>query len=202
MPNQKRTKIVATLGPATSEKETIKKMILAGVDVFRINFSHANYDDVKQRIKMIRDLGDELHRSTAILADLQGPKLRVGIMKEEIVVEPGDKITFCTGDEFEGSKDRIYMNYRNFPKDVNPGERILLDDGKLIFEIEATNNKNEVNAVVVQGGPLRSKKRSEPSQYENLSSCPYCKRQRRCDLRSKTGGRLDRTFIYSPCRRH
>ncbi|MBT8262651.1 MAG: pyruvate kinase [Bacteroidia bacterium] len=158
MPKQKRTKIVATLGPASSDKETIKKMILAGVDVFRINFSHANYDDVKKRIGIIRDLGDELHRSTAILADLQGPKLRVGIMKEEIVVEPGDKITFCTGEEFEGTKDRIYMNYRNFPKDVNPGERILLDDGKLIFEIEATNNKNEVNAVVVQGGPLRSKK--------------------------------------------
>jgi pyruvate kinase len=133
-------------------------MILAGVDVFRINFSHANYDDVKERIKMIRDLGDELHRSTAVLADLQGPKLRVGIMKEEIVLKPGDKITFCTGEEFEGTKDRIYMNYRNFPKDVKPGEQILLDDGKLIFEIEATNSKNEVKTVVVQGGPLRSKK--------------------------------------------
>ncbi len=158
MPNQKRTKIVATLGPASSEKEIIKNMILAGVDVFRINFSHADYDDVKERIQMIRNLGDELHRTTAILADLQGPKLRVGIMKEETVVEPGDKITFCSGEEFEGTKDRIYMNYGNFPKDVNPGERILLDDGKLIFEIEATNKKNEVNAVVIQGGPLRSKK--------------------------------------------
>jgi pyruvate kinase len=158
MPNQKRTKIVATLGPATSDKETLKRMILAGTDVFRINFSHANYDDVKKRVKMIRDLGDELHRSTAILADLQGPKLRVGIMKEEIVVKPGDKIAFCTGEEFEGTKHKIYMNYSNFPKDVNPGERILLDDGKLIFEVEATNNKNEVNTVVVQGGPLRSKK--------------------------------------------
>jgi len=158
MPNQKRTKIVATLGPATSDKETLKRMILAGTDVFRINFSHANYDDVKKRVKMIRDLGDELHRSTAILADLQGPKLRVGIMKEEIVVKPGDKIAFCTGEEFEGTKHKIYMNYSNFPKDVNPGERILLDDGKLIFEVEATNNKNEVKTVVVQGGPLRSKK--------------------------------------------
>ena len=158
MPNQKRTKIVATLGPATSDKEVIKEMILEGADVFRINFSHANYDDVKQRIKYIRELGDELNRSTAILADLQGPKLRVGVMKEEVIVEPGDKITFCTGKEFEGTKDRVYMNYDNFPKDVNPGERILLDDGKLIFEVESTNDKNEVKAVVRQGGPLRSKK--------------------------------------------
>ena len=158
MPNQKRTKIVATLGPATSDKEVIKEMILEGADVFRINFSHANYDDVKQRIKYIRELGDELNRSTAILADLQGPKLRVGVMKEEVIVEPGDKITFCTGKEFEGTKDRVYMNYDNFPKDVNPGERILLDDGKLIFEVESTNDENEVKAVVRQGGPLRSKK--------------------------------------------
>lgn len=158
MPNQKRTKIVATLGPATSDKETIKKMILEGVDVFRINFSHANYDDVKKRIKIIRELGEEMQSSTAILADLQGPKLRVGIMKEEVVVEPGDKIMFCTGEEFEGTSDRVYMNYDNFPKDVKKGERILLDDGKLMFEVKDTNNKNEVHTVVLQGGPLRSKK--------------------------------------------
>jgi pyruvate kinase len=158
MPNQKRTKIVATLGPATSEKDVIRQMILEGTDVFRINFSHANYEDVEQRIRYIRELGEELNRSTAILADLQGPKLRVGIMKEEVIVEPGEKITFCTGDEFEGTRDRVYMNYGNFPKDVNPGERILLDDGKLIFEVVSTNKKNEVEAVVRQGGPLRSKK--------------------------------------------
>lgn len=158
MPIQKRTKIVATLGPATSEKKVIKAMIMEGADVFRINFSHANYEDVRERIRLIRELGDEMNRSTAILADLQGPKLRVGVMKEEVVVEPGDKITFCTGEEFEGSSDRVYMNYDNFPKDVNPGERILLDDGKLIFEVESTNKKDEVKAVVRQGGPLRSKK--------------------------------------------
>ncbi len=158
MPTQKRTKIVATLGPATSEKKVIKAMILEGADVFRINFSHANYEDVRERIRLIRELGEEMNRSTAILADLQGPKLRVGVMKEEVVVEPGDEITFCTGEEFEGSSDRVYMNYDNFPKDVNPGERILLDDGKLIFEVESTNKKDEVKAVVRQGGPLRSKK--------------------------------------------
>ena len=158
MPNKKRTKIVATLGPATSDKKTLKAMIQQGVDVFRINFSHADYDDVKKRIKMIRELGKELHTSTAILGDLQGPKLRVGIMKEEVVVQPGDTISFCTGTEFEGTAKKVYMNYDNFPKDVNPGERILLDDGKLMFEVEATNKKDTVKAKVIQGGPLRSRK--------------------------------------------
>ncbi|MEM7187151.1 MAG: pyruvate kinase [Bacteroidota bacterium] len=158
MPNQKKTKIVATLGPATNDRKILKKMIKEGVNVFRINFSHADYESVRKRIKMIRDLGDELGTSTAVLADLQGPKLRVGIMKEEVVVSPGDVISFCTGKEFEGTRDRVYMNYDQFPKDVKKGERILLDDGKLIFEILSTNEKDTVKAKVVQGGPLRSKK--------------------------------------------
>ena len=158
MPKQKRTKIVATLGPATSDKETLRAMIQEGVDVFRVNFSHANYDDVKERIQMIRSLGEEMDTTTAILGDLQGPKLRVGIMKEEVVVQPGDVIKFCTGKEFEGTAKKVYMNYDNFPKDVKVGERILLDDGKLMFEVLETNNKNEVKAAVIQGGPLRSRK--------------------------------------------
>ncbi|MAZ73478.1 MAG: pyruvate kinase [Flavobacteriaceae bacterium] len=158
MPKQKRTKIVATLGPATSDKKILRAMIEEGVDVFRINFSHANYDDVKERIQMIRSLGDEMNTTTAILGDLQGPKLRVGMMKEEVVVQPGDTIKFCTGKEFEGTAKKVYMNYDNFPKDVNAGERILLDDGKLIFEVLETNNNNEVKAAVIQGGPLRSRK--------------------------------------------
>ena len=158
MPFQKKTKIVATLGPATSDKNILRQMIIAGVNVFRINFSHADYKDVKKSIKMIRELGDEMGTSTAILGDLQGPKLRVGVMKEEVVVQPGDIISFCTGKEFEGTSERVYMNYDNFPKDVKKGERILLDDGKLMFEVLETNGKDEVKSKVIQGGPLRSKK--------------------------------------------
>lgn len=158
MLKQKRTKIVATLGPATSDRETLRAMMKEGVDVFRVNFSHANYEDVKERIQMIRSLGEELNTSTAILGDLQGPKLRVGIMKEEVVVLPGDTILFCTGKEFEGTAKRVYMNYDNFPKDVKKGERILLDDGKLMFEVIETNGEDKVKAKVLQGGPLRSRK--------------------------------------------
>jgi len=158
MPTKKKTKIVATLGPACSSKEVIKKMIDAGVNVFRINFSHADYTDVKERIDIIRELNDEYGYTTAILADLQGPKLRVGVMKEDVVVNPGDIITFQTAEDVPGTKERVYMNYLSFPQDVNPGERILLDDGKLIFEALETNGTTEVVCKVIQGGPLKSKK--------------------------------------------
>ena len=104
MPTNKKTKIVATLGPATSSKDTLKEMLQAGVNVFRINFSHANYDDVRERVQMIRDLNEEEGFTAAILADLQGPKLRVGTMKEDVVVAAGDEIVFATGEKFEGSK--------------------------------------------------------------------------------------------------
>jgi len=154
----KKTKIVATLGPATSSKEVLKNLIDSGADVFRINFSHANYDDVTERINMIRELNDEYGYNTAILADLQGPKLRVGVMGSEVVVNEGDEISFETGKEFKGNKDSVYMNYDQFPKDVKKGERILLDDGKLIFEVVKTDKKSKVLARVIQGGPLKSKK--------------------------------------------
>ncbi|WNM19530.1 pyruvate kinase [Flavobacterium capsici] len=158
MPTRKKTKIVATLGPACSSKEVIKDMIEAGVNVFRINFSHADYADVKERIDIIRGLNDEFGYTTAILADLQGPKLRVGVMKEDVVVNPGDIITFQTAEDVPGTAERVYMNYKTFPSDVNPGERILLDDGKLIFEALETNGSTEVVCKVIQGGPLKSKK--------------------------------------------
>jgi pyruvate kinase len=158
MPTRKKTKIVATLGPACSSREVIKEMIDAGVNVFRVNFSHADYEDVKERINIIRSLNEEFGYTTAILADLQGPKLRVGVMKEDVVVSPGDIITFQTAEDVPGTKERVYMNYKEFPRDVNPGEKILLDDGKLMFEALETNGSTEVVCKVIQGGPLKSKK--------------------------------------------
>ncbi len=158
MPTNKKTKIVATLGPACSTREVIKEMIEAGVNVFRVNFSHADYDDVKSKIDIIRSLNDEYGYTTAILGDLQGPKLRVGVMKEDVVVHNGDLITFQTAEDVPGTAQRVYMNYKEFPKDVNPGEKILLDDGKLMFEAVETDRKTEVVCRVIQGGPLKSKK--------------------------------------------
>lgn len=158
MSTRKKTKIVATLGPACSTKDVLKDMIDAGVNVFRINFSHADYTDVSARIDMIRELNEEFGYNTAILADLQGPKLRVGVMKEDVIVSKGDIITFQTAEDVPGTADRVYMNYKQFPADVNPGEKILLDDGKLIFEAIESNGVSEVICRVVQGGPLKSKK--------------------------------------------
>lgn len=158
MHKSKNTKIVATLGPATSSKKVLKAMLESGVNIFRINFSHANYKDVEERIQMIRELNEKYGYNAGILADLQGPKLRVGVMKEEVIVNKGDIITFATGEEFQGTAERVYMNYESFPRDVKAKERILLDDGKLIFEVVKTNGKNEVEAKVIQGGPLRSRK--------------------------------------------
>jgi len=155
---RKKTKIVATLGPATSSKDVIKRMMEEGANVFRINFSHANYDDVKERIQMIRELNEEFGYNAGILGDLQGPKLRVGVMKNEVIVNEGDEIIFATGERFVGTKQRVYMTYDRFPQDAKPGERILLDDGKLIFEVVSSDQKTEVKARVIQGGPLKSKK--------------------------------------------
>ena len=154
----KKTKIVATLGPATSSEEIIKKMILAGVNVFRINFSHANYDEIKQSILLIRKVDKNLETNTAILGDLQGPKLRIGKIKENTFIEEGDEIIFSTHSPFEGDNYKVYMNYQNFPMDVSKGEKILLDDGKLIFEVLSSDKLNEVKARVIQGGQLKSNK--------------------------------------------
>ena len=158
MSTNKKTKIVATLGPACSTREIIKDMIEAGVNVFRINFSHADYEGVKEKIDIIRGLNAEFGYTTAILGDLQGPKLRVGVMEEGTVVNDGDIITFTTAEDILGTAQKVFMKYQNFPNDVNPGERILLDDGKLIFEIISTDKKTEVVAKVIQGGELKSKK--------------------------------------------
>jgi len=154
----KKTKIVATLGPASSSREVIKDMMLNGVNVFRINFSHADYEDVLERIQLIRELNMELGFHVGILADLQGPKLRVGNMAPDTLVEAGQEVRFTTEKVDLGTANAIYMNYAQFPKDVSPGERVLLDDGKLIFEVLDTDKKSSVTARVVQGGVLKSKK--------------------------------------------
>lgn len=154
----KKTKIVATLGPATDNPEILRKMIQAGANVFRINFSHADYEEVVNRIKMVRSISEEIGTNVALLADLQGPKLRIGVMEDNVFVNDGDTITFVTGEAFVGDNTRVYMNYTQFPQDVKEGERILLDDGKLIFEVVSSNQQDEVVAKVIQGGALKSKK--------------------------------------------
>ena len=158
MPLHKKTKIVATLGPASESEEVLEQMILAGTNVFRINFSHADHSDVAKRIQIIRELSEKLNLHISILGDLQGPKLRLGVIEEGAFVNPGDLVDFNTSAPFQGNAKSAYMTYKRFPLDVNLGERILLDDGKLIFEVVSSDRKELVTAKVIQGGPFKSKK--------------------------------------------
>lgn len=153
----KKTKIIATLGPASSNKETILELIKAGADIFRINFSHADYEIVRKNVELIREINKENGFSVGILGDLQGPKLRVGVVKEGSYLNPGDILTF-TNEKIEGDSTKVYMTYQKFPQDVKVGERILIDDGKLVLEVIETNNLDTVRAKTIQGGPLSSKK--------------------------------------------
>jgi len=157
MPQPKKTKIIATLGPSCETKEIMRRMVLSGVNVFRINFSHAVYESVLAKIKAIRELNEELGFHVSILADLQGPKLRVGVMQKKVSLKKGDPFIFTTN-ECIGDATRAYMNYKQFPTDVKVGENILVDDGKLMFEVVETNSVDTVITKVVRGGKLKSKK--------------------------------------------
>lgn len=154
----KRTKIVATLGPASSSAEVIEEMIKAGTDVCRINFSHGSYDVVIDQINSIRAINKKLGTHTAILADLQGPKLRIGVVENNGVELVAGKEIIITTTECVGTAERIYITYPQFPRDVKAGENILIDDGKLLLNVIATNGKDEVKAIISHGGILSSKK--------------------------------------------
>ncbi len=157
MRNRKKTKIVATLGPACDTPEILEKMMTTGVNVFRVNFSHANYKNVEEKIKQIRAINKKKGYNVAVLADLQGPKLRVGVMGSGIILKKGDTFSFTT-EECEGTAEKAFMTYTNFPKDVKKGEQILVDDGKLLFEVIETDGDSLVTTKVLRGGPLTSKK--------------------------------------------
>lgn len=152
-----KTKIVATLGPASSSKDTMLKMIEEGVNVFRINFSHGDHKTHINTINQIKRINEEFDHNIAVLADLQGPKLRVGTIEPNTELVAGNELVF-TSKECIGNAEKAYMTYQQFPKDVNPGERILLDDGKLILQVTETNKKDTVKAEVIQGGPFKSNK--------------------------------------------
>ncbi len=154
----KKTKIVATIGPASSSRETLKAMVQAGLDVARLNFSHGAHEVHEEVVQHIRSIDAELGTHTAILADLQGPKLRVGEMENNGVDLTVGALVKITTEKQIGTSDVIYTNYKEFPADVKPGETILLDDGKLVMMIESTDGQKEVMARVIQGGVLSSKK--------------------------------------------
>jgi pyruvate kinase len=154
----KRTKIVATIGPASAGYETLKEMISAGLDVVRVNFSHGAHSDHADVIATVRRINTELGTNTAILADLQGPKIRVDEVKDNRVELVDGKEIIISTKKVLGTAQKISTNYQNFAADVNAGESILLDDGKLHLKITETNGKDEVKCKILHGGILSSKK--------------------------------------------
>ena len=156
--DRSHTKVVATIGPATSEREVMEQMIHEGVDVCRINFSHGTQEDHLKTIKIIHQLNGQLESNVAILADLQGPKLRVGKMLNGTVeLETGQAFTLVTT-PCEGNREKAYVSYQNLPMDVAKGESILIDDGKLVLEVLETNGTDAVRCRVLNGGSLSDNK--------------------------------------------
>jgi len=154
----KKTKIVATLGPASSDKEVLRQMFEAGLNVCRLNFSHGAYEDHQKVIETIRELNEETGLNVAILADLQGPKIRTNEMENNgVLLENGSEVLIVT-EKVLGTAQKFSINYAQLPQDVQPGERILLDDGKLALEIVKTDGKKLITAKVIHGGILSSKK--------------------------------------------
>ena len=154
----RNAKIIATIGPASSSRAQLKHLLQAGVDVIRLNFSHGNYDDHAKVMDEIRSLAKEEKRSLAILQDLQGPKLRTGMLEdgEAIFLSPGDQINLTPRDVI-GKKDTIQVKYDSFAQDVVEGDRILLDDGRIELRVTSIEG-NDVATKVIYGGKLGNKK--------------------------------------------
>ncbi|HPH84835.1 MAG TPA: pyruvate kinase [Ferruginibacter sp.] len=156
--SQKRTKIVATVGPACDTYDGLLSLVKAGVNVFRLNFSHGSHEDKKSVIENIRKIIKKEPYNIAILGDLQGPKLRVGDLENgSIELRPGDEFVFTT-EKMVGTKSKIYVSYPNLSTDVQVGERIFLDDGKMELKVEKILSEKEVRVSVTLGGILLPKK--------------------------------------------
>ncbi len=154
----KRTKIVATVGPACDSYEQLLQLVKAGVNVFRLNFSHGSHEDKLRIIEYIRELNKKEPYNIAILADLQGPKLRVGdIENGALELKEGDILTF-TNEKVIGTKEKIYVSYPNLHDDVQPGETIMIDDGKIEVKVLEITVDNNVRVVVTLAGILLPKK--------------------------------------------
>lgn len=152
------TKLVATLGPASSNYDTLVELIKEGVDVFRLNLSHGSHEDHKEVIDRIVKIRQRHNAFVGILADLQGPKLRVGeIENNALALKKGEEIVFVNR-KVLGTHDAIYMSYPQFAKDVNVGEKVLIDDGKIVLEVLETNKSDQVKLKVLFGGILSSNK--------------------------------------------
>lgn len=155
----RRAKIVATLGPATDREGELEKMIIAGLDVVRINMSHGEPEEHIGRAQMVRELAEKYDRQVGVLVDLQGPKIRIErFEKGSIVLEEGDLFSLDNNvGKLEGNQKEVGLTYKSLPHDVKPGNRLLLDDGRLVFEVIDVVGER-VNCKVIVGGKLSNNK--------------------------------------------
>src|ERR1700742_1028137 len=154
-----KTKIVATVGPACDTYEKLLDLVKAGVNVFRLNFSHGSHEDKAKIIEHIRNINISEPYNISILADLQGPKLRVGDIKDgRLTIVPGDILTFTSREKVIGTKEKIYVSYPNLHHDVQPGNQILIDDGNLEVVVVNVDPNGDVKVAVTYGGQLLPKK--------------------------------------------
>lgn len=158
IPTYQRTKIIATIGPASNSYEMLEKIMLAGVDVCRLNMSHGNLEDHVKVINHIKAINEKHGMFVGVLADLQGPKIRTGEMHEgKMMLDDGELVTI-TNQKMEGKDGKFSISYNTFPMDAKPNDLILIDDGKLHLKVVSTDNKCEVKAKVLHGGVLKSRK--------------------------------------------
>ena len=160
MSYQRKTKIVATVGPASESKESLIQLAKAGVNVFRLNFSHGTHEDHLQRLLTIREISKELDLNLSILQDLQGPKIRTQFVENTgVVLEAGKQLIFAMDESLLGTSEKVGTTYTSMYLDVNVGERILMDDGNLEVKVISIHPvKKEVVTEVIYGGILKSKK--------------------------------------------
>lgn len=157
--NFNRTKIIATIGPASIDEKTMEAMIGAGLDVCRINSSHGDYEMMERVINTVRRLNEKMNTHTAILFDLQGPKIRIGdIPGKEILLTPGDELFLNHKNPDNLPKGELYIKYPHFHQDVKVGDKVLIDDGKLVLQVQEIMGDERVRIKVIHGGPLSSRK--------------------------------------------
>ncbi|GIJ46957.1 pyruvate kinase [Virgisporangium aliadipatigenens] len=154
----RRAKIVCTLGPATSDPERIRGLVDAGMDVARLNFSHGDHSDHAATYRLVREAAQASGRAVGILADLQGPKIRLGRFVDTKVEWRTGDIVFITSDDVEGTQDRVSCTYKRLPLEVKPGDRLLIDDGKVAVEVLGVEEGKDIRCLVIEGGPVSNNK--------------------------------------------
>ena len=191
----RKTKIVCTIGPSSESLENTKKLIMAGMNVARLNFSHGDFEEHGNRIKNIRQACEELNKTVAILLDTKGPEIRTGKLEVEPIELVQDEYITLTTEEILGDKNRLSITYKELPQDVQVGSTILIDDGLIgltVVEIQGT----EIRCRIVNGGTIKSKK-VLTCRESRFPPRHYGERRQRYHFRDRAGHRFYCRFLRS-----